>query len=147
MLVSEEIIHNKLKPVYENKFVSLFTDESKKALVCQTQAPYLSIEVFRSNFLQCSEIIGESNISKFVFDKRSLRAFHQPSMEWYFVVWKQEMYATWGLRQHRKILPAEPWFRTCVEAGRSEIEKKFPDNIFGQLDILYASTLEEALRI
>jgi hypothetical protein len=107
----------------------------------------VSIEVFQSSFLECSKIIADQGIRKFIFDKRSLRAFHQPSMEWYFVVWKQEMYHKWDLRQHRKILPVESWFQKCVEAGRSQIEQKYPNHIFNDLDIRYTSSIDEALRI
>ncbi len=146
-VVEDEIASNKLVQVYKNPFIGLYISDDAQILVCQTQTPYVSMDAFKNSFLQSSGIIAERGVRKFVFDKRSLRAFHQPSMEWYFVEWKQEMFHKYGLRQHRKILPPEVWFKKCVEAGRSEIERKHPNNIFDQLDIRYTNNLKEAIAL
>lgn len=141
----QEILDQNLSEVFSNEFLAVFTDASKKILVCQTQASYIPIHTFKASFLQCAEFIAAGGVGRFVFDKRSLRAFHQPSMEWYFVSWKQEMYKLHGLRVHRKILPPEPWFQKCVEAGRHEIEQKYPANIFSKLDIGYTGSIADSL--
>jgi hypothetical protein len=142
----QEIQDQNLTQVFRNEYVAAYTDATKKILLCQTLASYIPIHVFKASFLQCSEQIAKEGVERFVFDKRSLRAFHQPSMEWYFVSWKQEMYHAHGLRVHRKILPPEQWFQKCVEAGRHEIEQKYPDNIFGKLDIGYTANIAEAFQ-
>ena len=138
---------DQLEEIFRDKYVIVFADNINKVLVCQTQVTYIPIESFQAVFLKCSELVGQYGIQRFIFDKRSLRAFHQPSMEWYFVIWKQEMFHLHGLRVHRKILPPEPWFQKCVEAGRNEIEQKHPKNVFSKLDIAYARDLAEALRM
>lgn len=145
--VEDEILSNKLVQVHKNPYIGLYISKDEKILLSQTQTSYVSIEAFKYSFMHSSGIIAERGVEKFIFDKRSLRAFHQPSMEWYFVEWKQEMFHKYGLRLHRKILPAEVWFRKCVEAGRSEIERKHPENIFDQLDILYTATITEAIAL
>lgn len=132
---------------FSGRFASVYGDAGSGTLICQLHLSYIPIEDFKALFGVCSGLIRETPVSKFIFDKRNLRAFHQPSMEWYFVHWKQEMYHAHGLKVHRKILPYEAWFKTCVEAGRHEIAKKYPDTIIDQLDIRYASCIEEALRI
>ncbi|WP_224997953.1 hypothetical protein [Cesiribacter sp. SM1] len=143
----QEIVDQNLQQVFSNDYVAVYTDASKRVLVCQTLASYIPIHTFKASFLQCSGLIAKEGIERFIFDKRSLRAFHQPSMEWYFVNWKQEMYHEHGLRIHRKILPQEQWFQKCVEAGRHEIEQRHPENIFSKLDITYTGSIAEALHI
>ncbi|AHM60020.1 hypothetical protein D770_08795 [Flammeovirgaceae bacterium 311] len=141
----KEILEQHLAEVFRNEYIAVYIDSSKKILVCQTQASYIPIHTFKDSFLKCAGLIERGGVERFVFDKRSLRAFHQPSMEWYFVSWKQEMYKLHGLRVHRKILPPEPWFQKCVEAGRHEIELKHPANIFSKLDIGYTGSIAESL--
>ncbi len=117
----------------------------KKALLCELTDSYVPIERFRGIFLEMSEAIEGQDIDRFIFDKRHLRVFHQPSMEWYFIEWKKEMYAK-GMTTHRKILPKdEEWFEDAVKAGRALIREKHPDNIIDKLDIQYCNSVTEAL--
>lgn len=143
--ILEEELLNRLHLHLSNQYARIYEDEGQKALICQIHSPYIPIEAFKSLFIESTTFIQQKGIRKFIFDKRNLRAFHQPSMEWYFVFWKQQMYHEWGLACHRKILPYEDWFKKCVEAGRHEIHQKYPDNVFHLLDIQYTNSLEEAL--
>ena len=79
-----------------------------------------------------------------VFDKRALKVFHQPSMVWYFVEWKEEMYSK-GLTKHRKILPRDPVFRECVKLGRENLSKENPSAKYHELDIQYKNSIQEAI--
>lgn len=75
-----------------------------------------------------------------------MKAFNQPSMVWYYVNWKDEVYKETGLRTHFKILPDIPWFKKSVEAGRKEIFTQYPDHpTLNILDVRYAGSLTEAL--
>jgi hypothetical protein len=78
-----------------------------------------------------------------IFDKSSLRIFHQPSMEWYHVVWKENMHQK-GLRTYYKILPADPLFKESVRIGRERIERENPGFQITKFDIRYADSLELA---
>lgn len=74
-----------------------------------------------------------------------MRVFHQPSMEWYFVFWKQKIYAK-GLSVHRKILPQDQTaFCLAVEAGRAKIMSEYKDTVIPLLDIQYKTTVKEAI--
>ncbi len=129
---------------FSNEHAVLHLNTSKKSLLCILKKDYIPIEDFRNTFKQISEIVKSRKLETFVFDKRSLTIFHQPSMEWYYTVWKVEMFHA-GLSTHRKILPRENWFRKAVEIARKEIESKMKPEILSNYKIYYFENLAEAL--
>ena len=129
---------------FDSRFARVVYLEKPKIVVSEMKAEYVPIEHFKQTFYHVGELVRAGYHAKFIFDKRALRAFHQPSMEWYYVEWKREMLAH-GLRVHRKILPAEPWFRKSVMIAREQIHRQYPDNVIDQLDIQYCDTLEAAI--
>ena len=129
---------------FENRFVRVYYLEEPKIVIGETLAEYVPIEHFQATFHQIGELVRAGYNAKFIFDKRALRAFHQPSMEWYYAVWKRDMLAH-GLRVHRKILPNEPWFQKSVMIAREQIHRQYPDSVIDQLDIQYCDTLESAI--
>ncbi len=131
--------------VFEEKYTRVLVNVELKIVICELLADYIPIEDFKEAFSQIGEIVKAGNYEKFIFDKRSLRAFHQPTMEWYFIHWKKDMLA-YGLKTHRKILPAEKWFEKMVQIAKAQIIQNYPDNIIDQLDIKYCDTIEEAIR-
>lgn len=92
--------------------------------------------------MSIAEFLKEHQAKKLIFDKRNLRTFHQPSMEWYHVHWKP-LVAALGLTKHRKILPEDKLFRKSVEIGREKIKKDHPNFDFDALDIVYVESVEE----
>ncbi|MEQ9438601.1 MAG: hypothetical protein RIG62_06115 [Cyclobacteriaceae bacterium] len=132
------------KDHFDSRFARIAYHENTKTVLCELRAEYVPIEHFKDTFYRISELVKNGINEKFIFDKRALRAFHQPSMEWYFIVWKKEMYQ-YGLHRHRKILPQEPWFRKSVEIARKQIVQTYPDSIIDKLDIQYCETLEDAI--
>ena len=132
----------RLQPVLVQRHGALYYDPDHHAVVVQAQATYLPYEQFL-HFLQTIEQLAERQpVEVMVFDKSSLRIFHQPSMEWYHVVWKENMYHK-GLRTYRKILPADPLFKESVRIGRERIERENPSFQLSKFDIRYAGSLEE----
>lgn len=129
---------------YNSRFSRIYFNEELKIIICELKAEYVPIEHFKDTFYKISELVEAGNNHKFIFDKRSLRAFHQPSMEWYFVVWKKEMYEK-GLKIHRKILPPEPWFRKSVAIAKEQISREHHEIIINKLDIRYCESVEEAI--
>jgi hypothetical protein len=115
-------------------------------VLCEARSDYIPIEEFKELFYKNSEAIEKVEGTKFIFDKRSLKAFHQPSMEWYCVEWKKEVYERYGLQVHRKILPDEVWFQRAVEAGLHDIRQQYEDHPLDSLDIAYVGSVDEALR-
>ncbi len=131
---------------FEERYAKVFVDHKEGIVICVLLADYVPIEDFKNTFDKISEIVKKGGIKKFVFDKRSLRAFHQPSMEWYFLVWKKEM-LQYGLSIHRKILPDEKWFEKMVMIAKEQIMANNPNNIVDKLDIKYCNSLEEAIHV
>ena len=130
----------------ETRFASVSYLEEEKFVICELTAEYVPIVPFQEIFHRISALVQEGYNEKFIFDKRALRAFHQPSMEWYYVVWKQNMLQH-GLRKHRKILPEEAWFRKMVMIAKDQIQQQFPDGVMDQLDIRYCDSLVEAIAV
>ena len=131
---------------FEERYSRVLTNLEKKIVICELLADYIPIEDFKETFTQIGSIIKSGDYQKFIFDKRSLRAFHQPTMEWYFIHWKKEMLG-FGLKTHRKILPAEKWFEKMVQIAKQQILETYPDNIIDQLDIQYCDSIEEAIKL
>lgn len=137
---------NNFKLIFEERDARVFASQEKGIVICELLSDYVPIDNFKSIFLRISEIIKQGGFTKFIFDKRALRAFHQPSMEWYFLHWKNEM-LEFGLQKHRKILPAEKWFEKMVMIAKEQIMKNNPENIIELLDIRYCDSIEEAIAI
>lgn len=133
-----------IKSFKEAKILSV--KEKPSTLVIEAKTNYIPIDQFREIFVEAGKLIKELGIRKLVFDKRTLTVFHQPSMEWYFVVWKDQMFDL-GLRSHVKILPNDKVFKQSVAIGRQKINDAYPNGKFHQMDIKYADTLEEAIEL
>jgi hypothetical protein len=119
-------------------------ETSKTVAIVEAKTEYIPIGDFKKIFEAIGEVVKDKGITKLVFDKRNLTVFHQPSMEWYFTEWKEQMFAL-GLKTHRKILPKNEVFRQSVKIGRDKINNAFPQGKFHQMDIGYAETLEDAI--
>jgi hypothetical protein len=128
------------------KHVTVYTVQNFPSVaVVEANASYIPIEQFKEAFNFIGELVKKEKISKLVFDKRELSVFHQPSMEWYFVEWKEKMFDS-GLKTHRKILPNDEVFRQSVKIGRDKINKTFPSGKFHQMDIGYSESMEDAVK-
>ncbi|WP_194777278.1 hypothetical protein [Pararhodonellum marinum] len=130
--------------VFEEKYSKVLADGDNGIIICELLVDYVPIEDFKETFHKISKIVKGGKYHKFIFDKRALRAFHQPSMEWYFLVWKAEM-LEYGLNVHRKILPSEKWFEKMVMIAKAQIIQNHPDNVIDRLDIQYCDSVEEAI--
>ena len=98
------------------------------------------------NLLACVTALSKKEkVTKMIFDKSSLKVFHQPSMEWYHAEWKPQMRQS-GLRVYRKILPPDLLFVQSLAVGREKILKSNSAFDPRQYDIQYCQDLEEALR-
>jgi hypothetical protein len=131
---------------FEERYAKVFVSDEEGVVICELLTDYVPIEDFKRTFSKISEIIKKGNFEKFIFDKRALHAFHQPSMEWYFLIWKKEM-LRYGVIKHRKILPEEKWFEKMVMIAKEQIMENNPDNIIEKLDIKYCSSIEEAISL
>lgn len=140
--LSPEILGFEL--AYEQRYAKVWVNRTRKVIICELLSDYVPIEEFKIAFGEIGELVKAGDFEKFIFDKRALRAFHQPTMEWYFIHWKKEMLG-YGVKTHRKILPPEKWFEKMVQIAKAQILIQYPDNIINQLDIAYCDTIEEAV--
>lgn len=128
---------------FKHALIKIVDDKPEVAIV-EAIATYIPIEEFKEIFSAIGKFTAERKITKLIFDKRKLSVFHQPSMEWYFVEWKEKMFDL-GLKTHRKILPQDPIFRQSVKIGRDKIKQIHPNGKYLQMDIQYADNLEDAI--
>ncbi len=126
------------------KNADVLTVKNTKTAIVSATGTYITIEEFKSIFQFIGDLVKKHGIDKLVFDKRKLNVFHQPSMEWYFVEWKEKMFDL-GLKTHRKILPDNAVFRQSVKIGREQINSKYPKGKFHQMDIAYFDDLDSAI--
>lgn len=129
---------------FEVRYAKVMVNPAKRTVICELCSDYIPMDDFKLIFERIGEIVKAGYYEKFIFDKRSLRAFHQPTMEWYFIHWKKDM-LEFGVTKHRKILPAEKWFEKMVQIAKVQILINHPDNIINQLDIQYCDSIEEAI--
>ena len=113
-------------------------------MIVEATTSYIPIEEFKAIFNYIGDSITKQPVTKLIFDKRKLTVFHQPSMEWYFVEWKEKMFDL-GLKVHRKILPTDIVFKQSVKIGRDRIKQIFPNGKYNEMDIQYADSIEEAI--
>lgn len=132
---------------YRDKWGAIYVSKrrSPTVFICKILMPYVLEDDFKKLILQCTTIAQKTGCDKFIFDKRLLRTFHQPSMEWYYVHWKPLMYQQFQLKKHRKLFIMEEWFLKCIEVGRNEIYRKHPTNVCHTLDIKVCKDLEDAI--
>lgn len=130
---------------YEDRWAAVYHHGQFKTIVCCLRTEYVPIEQFSRIFHRITELVANGDFDKFIFDKRSLRTFHQPSMEWYFLDWKEKM-LDYGLRRHRKILPDLEWFKQAVSVAKKDLVEKLSVRAQKELDIQYCNSIEEALK-
>jgi hypothetical protein len=142
----EVIIHKEIEfnLIHRNLYTSLYFNKELQLAICTADEEYIPIDYFKAMFLAISDLIVQFPIQHLVFDKSKLRTFHQPSMEWYFAIWKPEIKAK-GLVNHYKILPPLDWFIKSVAAGKHEIFHKYGSNIISGITITYVDSIEAAI--
>jgi len=147
--LTEELVKKMENLILEKQFkhAKLFTvNNGTQTAVLEAMTSYIPFESFKQIFIYIGELAQKKRITKLIFDKTKLTVFHQPSMEWYFIEWKEKMFDI-GLNTHVKILPKDEIFRYSVKIGRDKINKNYPEKKFNKMDIRYAESLEEALII
>jgi hypothetical protein len=131
--------------VSDSKFAHIQYVEDAFAVILKFKSAYVPIETFKAVLGEIEIFAGKEKVEKIVFDKSNLTVFHQPSMEWYHVEWKEKMLKK-GVKSHRKILPKDRLFVESVRIGREKIQKNHPSFSFSRYDIQYCESVEEALK-
>lgn len=132
------------KEFLSTKHASITFIPGRGIAICTVKASYIPMSDFKELFNKISQLVKQEKITKFVFDKRKMTTFHQPSMEWYHLNWKEDMYKV-GLKKHRKLLPDDKLFEQSVITGKKKIIRDNPEFNYNKYDIVYCSSLEEAI--
>ena len=119
-------------------------DDHPDCIMIEAFSGYIPKMAFKEMFLSLAELIKTRSVSRVIFDKSRLTVFHQPSMEWYFLEWKPQMYDL-GVKVHRKILPSSHVFQMSASIARQKLERLYPDAKFKLMDIKYSRSVEDAL--
>lgn len=125
-------------------YADIYLVEHQPVLVIEATTTYIPIDEFKKIFTKSVDVVKVNGIQKIVFDKRALEVFHQPSMEWYFSTWKEEL-LDHGVRMHRKLLPNDFSFRQSVKIGRTRISEKYDNLRTHEMDIRYVESIAEAI--
>lgn len=115
-----------------------------QTMICAAKTEYIPMESFRELFEAAIEHASVCPTRHFIFDKRTLSTFHQPSMEWYFTQWKPAA-SRKGIVSHYKILPHLDWFAKSVEAGKEAIYGQHGNAFLKGISIHYKQSVPEAL--
>lgn len=140
-----QLLNERFSERYADEFGRIYVGNDSNTIICELLQAYIPIDDFMSLLKQQMTIIDMYGCDKFIFDKRAIKGFHQPSMEWYYLTWKVEAYKKYGLSKHRKLFSSEPWFLKCIEAGRAQIKQKDPGSIVHTFDIQVCDSLQEAV--
>ncbi|MBC7920417.1 MAG: hypothetical protein H7Z75_04935 [Ferruginibacter sp.] len=129
---------------FENQYFAVSHLRAENAVFCRVKTSYVPMMDFQVAFNHIGELVEREKIGRMIFDKSNLITFHQPSMEWYHVHWKERMYQH-GLKTYWKVLPKNDFFVQSVKIGRDKIRKNNPSFDFDKYDIRYFDRLEDAL--
>ncbi|WKV11684.1 hypothetical protein [Marivirga harenae] len=139
-----ETITDSLQEYHTGTHAKVSFVEGKPVAIVEATSTYIPIEEFKAIFNTIGKLVDSKKIAKLIFDKRKLTVFHQPSMEWYFTEWKEEMWHK-GLKTHRKILPDNKVFQQSVKIGREKIREENPNLKFNEMDIQYKNSIQDAI--
>lgn len=142
----QKLLMERFTERYSDQAGKIYTCNDSNIILCKLLQAYTPIDDFMNLLKQQMTIIEMYGCEKFIFDKRAIRGFHQPSMEWYYLTWKVEAYKRFGLEKHRKLFTKEEWFLKCIEAGRAQIKLKDPGSIVHSFDIQVCDDLADAMR-
>lgn len=129
---------------HSSRYFEVHYNAETKMAVCTALKNFIPEQQFKDTFNKIGELVKQEHIEKLVFDKTKLTVFHQKSMTWYHVEWKEEMLKL-GLKEHFKILPKDKMFRESVKIGKAKISKDYPNFDFNKFNIKYIERLEDAL--
>ena len=123
----------------------IFYDSASSTALVITKVNFIPMEAFKDVFTKVSDLVGEEKTRRVIFDKRSLTIFHQPSMEWYYLDWKRQMFEEFQLSRHDKILPKDELFQQSVEQARERIYQAHPNHSIQAIKATYFNNLQEAI--
>jgi hypothetical protein len=135
-----------LEEYYVSKHATVSYSPELKIVLCTATASYIPMAECEEIFQTAGELIIREKLTKCIYDERKLTAFHQPSMEWLYLVWMERM-SKHGLVSHRKLFPDDKQFEHLVNMGRRKILRENPWFSLEKYDIVTCKSLEEAIAV
>lgn len=136
---------SKTEQILANRFLKAEYYPSRKTILITAVNEYIPEADFKETFKAVTAFINGHKTEKIIFDKSHLQVFHQASMTWYHVEWKQDLRKRFDIIKHRKILPEDELFEQSVQVGKDRIRSEHPEFSFEDFDIVYKNNLQEAL--
>jgi hypothetical protein len=118
--------------------------DNPDTLIIQTTAGFIPKTQFQEIFISTGHVVVNKGIKKIILDNRSGRIFHQPQLEWYFLVWLELMFYH-GLHYHAMLLPLDEDFRKDFRDTLRKLQSHHPEAKFNQLKLETAESLKEAI--
>lgn len=132
--------------VINDEYGKVYLLPDQKILICELSKEYVPLNNFREIFKATTPFIEKFQVEKVILDKQNLRIVDKLSMEWYYLVWKQQIYER-GVIKHRKILPKNlPEFEKEVSLLHNKLLADYKDSMLNKLDIQYKNTIIEAIQ-
>lgn len=144
MASSSAIVTDLLEERYVGKHATISCNTDLTLICCTATAAYIPMAEFMDLFEKAGDIISHEHITKCIYDERNLVAFHQPSMEWFYLVWMENMY-THNLFSYRRLVPEDKYFEQQMIKGKRKLLRENPWYNLEKYDILYCASLEEAI--
>jgi hypothetical protein len=113
-------------------------------IVIKATSGHIPKTQFQEMFIAIGQLISKEGYNKLVCDLSNIQFYHEPTFDWYFMVWKERMFY-YGLRTHRIILPLNDLIRDGVELARQRAYEAFPGEKYWQPDLQYAESIDEAV--
>lgn len=113
-------------------------------IVVKATSAHIPKTQFQETFISIGQLIAKAGHKKLICDLSNIQFYHEPTSDWYFMVWKERMFYL-GLRTHRIILPLNDLLRDGFEISRQRACEALPGEKYWQLDIQYAESVDEAI--
>lgn len=143
-LIEEECKDYNYQLIFTSQQVNILYINTKNLLICQINSD-INLAQFKDSLRQMTAIMQKYKIKKLVLDKRHMVTIHYLSMEWFYVIWLEQMVKL-GLHAFYKILPDNELFRFGLKVSREKILHKKPQFYLQNINTYYCNSLKEVFQ-
>ena len=134
-----------LQEYFRGNYATVSFMPANETAIVSIHGAYIPMTDYQQTLEKLGELVKQEKVQKLIVDARQLVAYHQPSVEWSFLNWKQEM-RTHGLNSYRYVLPNTGEYRRNLEHGIQKIRREHPNtDVLDRMDMAYCRSLEEAV--
>jgi len=133
-----------MKEYYRGKYATVSFMPASETAVVRIHGAFIPLTDYQDTLEKLGELVEQEKVHKMIVDAQQLVAYHQPSVEWSFLNWKQEMQSH-GLKSYRYVLSDSGEYRKMLENGLSKIRREHPETQLDRMDVAYCRSMEEAV--